>query len=171
MTISARARSLVQCVLIVLAFSAGLSDPIRASAAPGATQDIARHLYDRVMDEFRKKDYEAALAGFRFFMELHGHSILAGNAQYWIGECEYRLGRYNDALTAFYNVISYYPVSSKLPASTLRIGQIYTKLRDKEKARMMYERVVDQYPDLAEAEVARRALEQAAPKDDPVASE
>ncbi|HEX2054949.1 MAG TPA: tol-pal system protein YbgF [Nitrospiraceae bacterium] len=171
MSISARTRSIMQCALIVVAFSSCLAFPSGAAAAPGAKQDIARHLYDRVMDEFRQKDYEAALAGFRFFMELHGHSILAGNAQYWIGECEYRLGRYKDALTTFYNVISYYPLSPKLPASTLRIGQIYTKLRDKEKARMMYERVVDQYPDMAEAEVARRALEQAAPKDEPVTGE
>jgi TolA-binding protein len=96
---------------------------------------------------------------------------LASNAQYWIGECEYRLGRYKEALASFYNVMSYDPVSSKLAASTLKIGQIYTKLHDKEKARMMYERVVDQYPEMAEAEVARRALEAAAPKNEAVNAE
>jgi tol-pal system protein YbgF len=171
MKISLRAISLLQSALIIVATTVCLSLPSGVAAAPGATQDIARHLYDRVMDEFRQKDYEAALAGFRFFMELHSQSILAANAQYWIGECEYRLGRYQDALTSFYNVMSYYPLSSKLPASTLKIGQIYTKLHDKEKARMMYERVVDQYPDLAEAEVARRALEAAAPKSETVTVE
>jgi tol-pal system protein YbgF len=104
-------------------------------------------------------------------LELHAQSILAGNAQYWIGECEYRLGRYQEALTSFYNLVSYYPLSSKLPASTLKIAQIYTKLGDKEKARMMYERVLDQYPDLAEAEVARRALEVARSKSETVGVE
>jgi tol-pal system protein YbgF len=168
MKISIRAISILQSALVIAATCVYLSIPVGAAAAPGATQDIARHLYDRVMDEFRQKDYEAALAGFRFFMELHSQSILAGNAQYWIGECEYRLGRYKDALTSFYNVVSYYPLSPKLPASTLKIGQIYTKLHDKEKARMMYERVVDQYPDLAEAEVARRALEAATPRSETV---
>lgn len=170
MKISTQALSILP-LLIIVTFSTCLSLPDRAVAAPGATQDIARHLYDRVMEEFRQKDYEAALAGFRLFMELHGHSILAGNAQYWIGECEYRLGRYKEALTSFYNVVSYYPLSPKLPASTLKIGQIYTKLHDKEKARMMYERILDQYPDMAEAEVARRALESAAPKNEMAASE
>ena len=34
-----------------------------------------------------------------------------------------------------------------------------SKLKDQEKARMMFERVVDQYPDSPEAEVARKALE------------
>jgi hypothetical protein len=36
---------------------------------------------------------------------------------------------------------------------------------------MMYERVTNQYPDSAEAEVARKALEAAAAKSEPVALE
>ena len=167
---SVRAILRPRCLVFLLAMAC-FSTPAMLDAAPGTTRDTARHLYDRVMDEFRHKDYEAALAGFRLFLELHGQSILASNAQYWIGECEYRLGRYKEALASFYNVMSYDPVSSKLPASTLKIGQIYTRLHDKEKARMMYERVVDQYPDMAEAEIARRALEAAAPKNETVGAE
>jgi tol-pal system protein YbgF len=170
MNSTARALSVLYA-LIILSSSTCLSFPGSAVATPDATQDTARHFYDRVMEEFRQKDYEAALAGFRLFMELHGHSILASNAQYWIGECEYRLRRYREALTSFYNVVSYYPLSPKLPASTLKIGQIYTKLHDKEKARMMYERILDQYPDMAEAEVARRALEPAGPKNEMVSAD
>ena len=138
-----------------------------AVAASPQLQDTSRHLYDRVMEEFKHKDYEAALAGFRFFLELHGQSSLAANAQYWIGECHYRLGHYKDALKSFYDVVSYYPLSPKLAASSLKIAQTYTKIKDHEKARMMYERVVDQYPDSAEAEIARKALDAAAARDEP----
>jgi len=138
-----------------------------ALAASPQMQDTSRHLYDRVMEEFKHKDYEAALAGFRFFLELHGQSSLAANAQYWIGECHFRLGHYQEALKSFYDVVSYYPLSPKLAASSLKIGQTYTKLKDHEKARMMYERVVDQYPDSAEAEIARKALETAAAPNEP----
>jgi tol-pal system protein YbgF len=137
-------------------------------AAPGQMQDTSRRLYDRVMEEFKHRDYEAALAGFRLFIELHSQSALAANAQYWIGECQYRMGRYKEALNSFYNVVSYYPLSPKLAASTLKIGQTYTKLGDHEKARMMFDRVVDQYPDSSEAEVARRAIEVTTNKSDPV---
>lgn len=129
-----------------------------AVAAPSNMQDSSRHLYDRVMEEFKHRDYEAALAGFRLFLELHGQSSLAANAQYWAGECLYRLGRYKEALKTFDHVVSYYPLSPKLAASTLKIGQTYTRLKDHEKARMMYERVVDQYPESAEAELARKAI-------------
>ena len=141
---------------IVVTTTAGLPD---VWAAPAQVQDTSRHLYDRVMEEFKHRDYEAALAGFRLFLELHGQTSLAANAQYWVGECQFRMGRYKDALKAFYNVVSYYPLSPKLAASTLKIGQTYTRLKDHEKAHMMFERVVDQYPDSPEAEVARKALD------------
>jgi tol-pal system protein YbgF len=147
--------------MIAVLFSLNL-----AVAAPSNMQDSSRHLYDRVMEEFKHRDYEAALAGFRFFLELHGQSSLAANAQYWVGECQYRLGRYKEALKTFYHIVSYYPLSPKLAASTLKIGQTYTRLKDHEKARMMYERVVDQYPESAEAELARKALDSAAMRDE-----
>jgi tol-pal system protein YbgF len=134
-------------------------------AASPQPPDDAHRLYDRVMEEFRHKDYPAALAGFRFFLELHGQSSLSANAQYWKGECQYRMGRYKDALESFYSLISDYPMSQKLAAS------IYTKQGDRDKAQMMFERVTGQYPDSAEAEVARKALEAAAAKDEPVAAE
>jgi tol-pal system protein YbgF len=140
-----------------------------AVAAPSQMQDTSRHLYDRVMEEFKHKDYEAALAGFRFFLELHGQTSLAANAQYWIGECHFRLGHYKEALKSFYDVVSYYPLSPKLAASSLKIGQTYTKMKDFEKARMMYERVIDQYPDSSEAEIARKALDAAAARNEPTA--
>ena len=132
--------------------------PSMTWAAP-QVQDTSRHLYDRVMQEFKHRDYEAALAGFRLFLELHGQTSLAANAHYWVGECQFRMGRYREALKAFYNVVSNFPLSPKLAASTLKLGQTYTKMKDYEKARTMYERVIDQYPDSPEAELAKKAIE------------
>ena len=127
-------------------------------AASTNVNDTSRHLYDRVMEEFKHGDYEAALAGFRLFIELHRQSALAANAQYWIGECQYRLGRYKDALNSFYNVGTYNPVSPKLAASAFKIGQTYSRLGEYERARLMFDRVLDQYPNGAEAELARKAI-------------
>ncbi len=152
--------------IVALVFSLTVLPPVGQAAAIQA-KDTSRHLYDRVMEEFKHRDYEAALAGFRLFLELHGHTSLAANAQYWVGECQFRMGRYKEALKAFYNVVSYHPLSPKLVSSTLKIGQTYSKLKDHEKARMMYERVVDQYPDSPEADVARKALEADAARVEP----
>lgn len=121
-------------------------------------QDNSRHFYDRVMEEFKNGDYEAALAGFRLFIELNRQSALAANAQYWIGECQYRLGRYKDAINSFYSVGSYNPLSPKMAASAFKIGQTYSRLGEYHQARLMFDRVLDQYPEGPEAELARKAI-------------
>ena len=127
-------------------------------------QDTSRHLYDRVMEEFKQGDYEAALAGFRFFIALHPKAALAANAQYWIGECQYRLGRYEDALRSFSNVGAYDPVSQKRAASAFKIGQTYSMLGDYYRARFVFEEVIDHYPGGAEAQLARKAIDGIIPK-------
>ncbi|HTL62103.1 MAG TPA: tol-pal system protein YbgF [Nitrospira sp.] len=131
--------------------------------ASPAVHDSSRQFYDRVMEEFRHGDYEAALAGFRLFIELHRHSSLAASAQYWIGECQYRLGRYADALNSFDTVRSY-PANPKLAASAFKIGQTYSRLGEYKKAREMFDRVLEEYPHGAEAELARKALHVISPQ-------
>ena len=143
---------------IALVFSTLLSVSL-SFAAPKHMHDTSRRLYDRIMTEFKHREYEAALAGFRLFMEIHSQSALAANAQYWIGECQYHMGRYKEALNSFYNVVMNYPLSPKTAASTLKLGQTYTKLGDHDNARVMFDRVVDQYPASSEAELARKAIE------------
>lgn len=147
------ARALVWAFLASLCWFAAPS-----FAASPQVPDTSRQLYDRVMEEFKHGDYEAALAGFRLFLELHRQSPLAANAQYWIGDCQYRLGRYNDALDSFSKVASYDPASPKLAASAFKIGQTYSRLGENKKARAMFDRVVDEYPNGAEAELARKAI-------------
>jgi len=129
-------------------------------------QDISRHLYDRVMVEFKQGDYEAALAGFKLFIELHRKSALAANAQYWIGECEYKLGRYKNALNSFSNVASYNALSPKAAASAFKIGQMYSILGDYYRARLTFDEVLDHYPGGAEAELARKAIQSMSLKSD-----
>lgn len=132
--------------------------PAASPAASPTLPDMSRQLYDRVMEEYKHGDYEAALAGFRLFIELHRQSPLAANAQYWIGDCQYHLGRYKEALDSFYNVRAYNPVSPKLAASAFKIGQTYSMLGDYHRARLMFDRVLDQYPNGPEATLARKAM-------------
>ena len=141
---------------ILLSSMIGFTAP---AVAASDIQDPSRHLYDRVMEEFKHGDYEAALAGFRFFIELHKKSALAANAQYWIGECQYRLGHYKDALNSFANVRSYDPMSQKLAASAFKIGQTYSMLGDYYRPRMTFDEVLDHYPGGPEAVLARKAIE------------
>ena len=131
--------------------------PVIVPAAPSKT-DPPKRLYDRVMKEFQEKDYEAALAGFRFFLALHGKSPLASSAQYWIGECEFRLGRYRDAMQSFDTVLSRYPSSPKFAAATLKKALTYEKLGQMNESRILLERIAVDFPNTQEAELAKKAL-------------
>lgn len=128
--------------------------------------DAARRLYDRIMGEYRQRDYRAALAGFQFFLAIHGKSSLAPSARYWLGECQYRLGRYEDAMNTFSELASYYPVSPKITATTLKIGLTYGKLGQQDEARITLERVISEWPDTVEADVARKELAKYTPTGD-----
>lgn len=142
------------------AMDARVDAGVAVQARPVTNQDAARaqRLYNRVMQEFRNKDYEAALAGFRFFMALHANSHLAPSAQYWIGECEFHLERYEDAITSFSRVLAVSQQRRKLASATLKMGLAYRKLGQAEAARVLLERVLAEYPDTPEMESARKHL-------------
>lgn len=145
----------MRLLLFCLSLSFLLCTPALALDTPS---DAPKRFYDRVMAEFQHKDYEAALAGFRLFAELHGQSPLASSALYWVGECEYRLGRFPDAVRSFEHVIARYPQSQKVASATLKKAMAYDKLRMKKEARILFERVVVQFPRSPEAEAAQKAL-------------
>ena len=124
--------------IVCAVFALLLGLPI-LQAAPSQT-DSPKRLYDRVMKEFHRKDYEAALAGFEFFLALHGKSALASSAQYWVGECQWRLGRYREAMQAFEQVLLKYPASPKAAAATLKKALTYEKLGQARESRILLER-------------------------------
>jgi tol-pal system protein YbgF len=126
-----------------------------------ATDNAAMRLYDHVTAEFRHEDYEAAEAGFRFFLTLHPSSPLSANAKYWLGECQFRLGRYKDAIASFDDALSEYPLHPKLTASVLmKKGLSFAKLGEIGRSRHLLELVVVQFPDTKEAALARKSLRQ-----------
>ena len=64
-------------ILLFMFFSANQS-----FAPPTQRQDTTRRLYERVMEEFKHRNYKAAMARFQLFIELHSETALASNAQY-----------------------------------------------------------------------------------------
>ena len=126
---------------------------------PGHPQEPARRLYDRIAQELRRGDCEAAVAGFRLFLELYPESPLAGRADYWVGECEFRLGRYEQAITSFDQSLARSPFNPQLAAAAfLKKGASYAKLGEIGRSRSLLELVVVQFPDTQEATLARKTL-------------
>jgi tol-pal system protein YbgF len=135
----------------------GLADMVKRH--PTGSDDPAKRLYDHVMREFHHQDYEAAEAGFRFFLALYPDAPLAKHAQYWEGECSFRLGRYQEAITSFDEVLSSFPLNPTFAAAALmHKGLSYAELGETVRSRHLLELVVAQYPESHEATIARRTL-------------
>lgn len=108
--------------------------------------DPSRSFFDRIMVEVLRQDYEAAAAGFKLFLELHPASPLSVQADYWLGECEFHLGRYQEAIQSFGRVLARAPLNPQLAAAAfVRQGSSYAKLGEVHRSRRLLELLVVQF--------------------------
>jgi tol-pal system protein YbgF len=99
-----------------------------------------------------------AEASFQRFLQAHGDSDLADNAQYWIGEARFARGDHRAALAAFQETAARYPQGNKVPDALLKAGQSLEQLGDPEGARAAYRTVVERFASSAAAVAAEERL-------------
>lgn len=125
----------------------------------GGAPDPSTRLFNRITREMQHGDCPAAIEGFRLFVALHGESPLVPLAEYWRGDCEYRLERYGDAIGSFDRVLAGSPLPAALASSALlRKGVSYAKAGEHERSRHTLELVVAEFPGSLAAEAARAEL-------------
>jgi tol-pal system protein YbgF len=123
-----------------------------------AESEAIRKDYEAAWRPLDKKDYKTALGRFKEFLKKYPKSKLAGNAQYWIGECNYSLKDFGQAIVDFDTVRSKYPQSDKVPAALLKQGFAFAELGEKVNARLVLQEVVEKYPQSPEATRAKQRL-------------
>jgi tol-pal system protein YbgF len=116
--------------------------------------------YEQSLQAYKNGDYDGARKGFADFLQRHPDSKLAGNAQYWLGECYYGAKDYGQAIEAFDRVQKSYPDSAKVPAALLKKGFAYVALNDRGRASSTLKQVVEAYPRSPEATKAKEKLAQ-----------
>jgi tol-pal system protein YbgF len=120
----------------------------------------AKEGYERGLKKFKEGDIDSAREAFSEFLTAYPTSSLAGNAQYWLGECYYSKKQYEQAMAAFDRVVSEHPSSEKVPAALLMKGLTYLGMKDKKRASTVLRQVVDGYPKSVEARKAADKLSQ-----------
>lgn len=127
-----------------------------AGTAPVSADGQA--LYDRGYTLYHQGRYLDAEATFQRFLQGHGDTDLADNAQYWIGEARFARGDTSGSLAAFREVVSRYPRGNKVADALLKAGQCLERLGDAESARASYREVVERFPGSAARAVAEERL-------------
>jgi tol-pal system protein YbgF len=126
-------------------------------AGTGVARD-AQAQYDRGYTLYHQGRYVDAETAFQQFLQSHGDSELADNAQYWIGESRAARGDSNGALLAFREAVTRFPDGNKVPDSMLKVGDTLADLGDRQRAAEAYRQLIAEFPDTAAAAAAAERL-------------
>lgn len=90
---------------------------------------------------------------FRDFLQKYPNGRYTANADYWLGECLYAQGKYQDALNQFQTVNSSYPTHHKNADALLKAGLTMSRMGDKTGAQAKFRQVLSSFPN---SEAAKR---------------
>lgn len=128
-----------------------------ASPAPRQTAATAQRgeeaAYQQALKAARSGHTAEGIRLFRDFLQKYPSGKYTANADYWIGECLYAQGKYQDALSQFQNINSSYPKHHKNADALLKAGMSLTKIGDSAGAQQKYRQLLAEFPN---SEAAKR---------------
>ena len=138
------------------ATSASPPPPVAPAVVPvsGAEQKA----YDAALDQFKRSDYNGAIASFQNFVKTYPRSLLASSAQYWIGNAQFARRDYKAAIASQRTLIQAYPESPKVPDALLAIATAQSEQGDNASARRTLEELMSKYPQSEAAGKAKQRL-------------
>jgi tol-pal system protein YbgF len=132
--------------------------PAAPGSAPAASPPAPRELYSQAYADYARGNYDLAIQEFQDVIRLYPTESLAGNAQYWVGECLYGKQKYAEAVEAWNSFFRDYPSSEKLPDARYKKGVALEKLGRRSQAMVEWRYVVDRFPNTPAAQKAREKL-------------
>ncbi|MYI98727.1 MAG: tol-pal system protein YbgF, partial [Gemmatimonadetes bacterium] len=137
-----------------------LSAPARPDTSAAQTTSFdPGELYDLALRDYQRGNYDVAVRQFTQYIEYFPDSDLADDARFYIGDCYYTQSLYTQALDAYEMLLDAYPDSNKVPAVLLKIAFIKVARKEPSEARSYLERVIGEFPDAEEAQLARMRLD------------
>ena len=136
--------------------STGVTRRVEESREKAARGEI--DLYQEALDLFKAKKFKQAKKALKKYIDTNPNGDMLDNAHFWIGECEYNLKRYEEAILEYQVVISKFPKSNKIPDALLKQGLSFAKLGDIESAKIVLSKLVKKYPSSPQAKVGRKQL-------------
>lgn len=87
--------------------------------------------FEKGNELLKRKDYQSAIAEYSNVINLSSDSKVAQDAQYWIGQCYFKSGQFDAAISAFQKLLDEYPASTIIPSTKLMIERIH-QVKNKE---------------------------------------
>lgn len=129
--------------------------PPAAVAAQAPPPDV---LYNNALRDFTAARYALAQQEFGDYLKYYLTTDLAGNAQFYLGEIDYKQGDLEGAIKAYDAVIEQYAGNPKVAASQLKKGFALLDLGQRQAGVKELQSLVARYPRSPEATQARERL-------------
>jgi tol-pal system protein YbgF len=113
--------------------------------------------YQKALQLYKNRNYREAMQHFETLISTDSRNSLSDNCQYWLGECYYGMGNYQQAVLAFEKVFTF-SNSNKDDDAQLKLGMCYLKMNDKPKAKAELQKLIEAYPSSEYVSIARRLL-------------
>jgi tol-pal system protein YbgF len=140
------------------------SGPATGPAQPPVNQaPPADVLYNNALRDYNSAKYDLASGEFADFMKFYADNDLAGNAQFYIADIEYRQGNFDAAVKDYDKVLEQYPSGNKAPAAQLKKGFALLELGQRDAGVRELRSLVNRYPRSIEAQQARDRLARLSP--------
>ncbi|MEA3332850.1 MAG: tol-pal system protein YbgF [Pseudomonadota bacterium] len=122
---------------------------------PGARE---KALYDDALVTFKRGNIKTAKKKFKKFIASFPNSTYKINALFWIGECFYKEKDYAEAIIKYDEIIANHARHPKAASALLKQGFAFLQLGDATDGKLILEKVISNYPESDQAEIARRKL-------------
>ena len=114
--------------------------------------------YAAAYELFKDGKFDKGREAFHNFLKQYPDTEYSDNAQFWIGECYYFEKKYENAILEYEKVAKNYPDGDKVPYALLKQGIAFMNLGDKASAKLILQRVINDYPNTNQARTAKATL-------------
>ena len=122
-------------------------------ASPAEVRD-----YEAALASLRKGEFAAAQTSFLDFINRNPTSGYKPSALFWLGNAQYALRAYREAIVNFKSVVALAPQHLRAPEAALSIANCQVELKDNISARKTLNDLIKVYPQSEAASVAKDRL-------------
>jgi tol-pal system protein YbgF len=130
----------------------------QATAAPQNQAPAPDILYNNALGDYNAGRYDLATQQFADYLKYYSNTDLAGNAQYYIADVEYRQGNFQQAVKDYDKVLEQFPGGNKAAAAQLKKGYALIELGQQNAGVQELNSLIQRYPRSVEATQARERL-------------
>lgn len=114
--------------------------------------------YDEAMDLLRKSDFAGTVNALGAFRKRYPASGYNESALFWLGNAQYGVRQYKEAITSFRTLVAAAPDHPKAPEALLAIANCQAELKDAKSARRTIDELLRTYPRSEAAQAGRERL-------------